>query len=141
MENLWLVAQLRQPGRAIYKDLTATTFTNFQEFQLQDRSTVSCTLSRVGPIACHMNMNSGRKLTRSTAQCGWVGFSILVFFCGHWFLPLRLPWKEERTHFVILQHPKVPNALFCGTHGPRVTFFCAYFGSGQHQQELLNPRH
>ena len=38
MENLWLLAQVRQPGRAIYKDLTPTTFSNFLKVLLNKRN-------------------------------------------------------------------------------------------------------
>ena len=38
MENMWLLAQLRQPSRAIYGDLTANTFTNFLIILLSKRS-------------------------------------------------------------------------------------------------------
>ena len=47
---------------------------------------------------------------------------IWAFFCGHCFLPLRLPLKEERTHFAILHHTEVPNALFL--RQPRPSSYC-----------------
>ena len=36
----------------------------------------------------------------------------LGLFCGHWFLPLRLPFEEERTHKVILHHLRSPKCTF-----------------------------
>ena len=38
MENFWLLAQMRQPGRSIYSDLTPSTFSNFLKTLLNKRN-------------------------------------------------------------------------------------------------------
>ena len=37
-ENLWLLAQMRQPGRSIYSDLTPSTFSNILKILLNKRN-------------------------------------------------------------------------------------------------------
>ena len=48
MENMWLLAQLQQPGRAMYRDLTASTFTNFLKVLLNKRNFSMSTASILG---------------------------------------------------------------------------------------------
>ena len=38
MENLWLLRQMRQPGRSINSDLTSSTFSNFLKIFLNKRN-------------------------------------------------------------------------------------------------------
>ena len=38
MSNMWLLGQMRQPGRSLYSDLTKETFTNFVEILLSKKN-------------------------------------------------------------------------------------------------------
>ena len=79
VSNLWLVGKLRQPGRAIYKDLDRLTFVDFLETSPRDRRTSTCTKRIVGifswchdgQTACPMSTSSAR--TRYNYDAGKTG--------------------------------------------------------------------
>ena len=62
LQNMWLLAQLRQPGRSLYKDPTSLSFcSNVPTSAVARKWTGNCCLSPAGRTACHMSMNSERK--------------------------------------------------------------------------------
>ena len=75
MENLWLLGQMRQPGRSIYSDLAQNTFPsllktllNKRNFNYKQGLTVSYSPNRAGHTACRMNLNSEKRHTESAVR-------------------------------------------------------------------------
>ena len=69
LQNMWLLAQLRQPGRSIFKDLTKSTFDDHLRILLNRRNfnywkeVDSCCRSPVGRTACHTSTRPGKMRT------------------------------------------------------------------------------
>ena len=70
MSNMWLLGQMRQPGRSLYSDLSKETFPNFLEIHLSKKNFIfrrvlpdKTLAGRTGRIALSVNSSSVKKRT------------------------------------------------------------------------------
>ena len=82
LQNMWLLAQLRQPGRSLYKDLTRSDVLGSLETPAQPER-ISTTARRLMVSSCHSRVGRtvSRKSTRSEkmrTSCVVSVFSVLL---------------------------------------------------------------